>query len=440
MWFVLVIAGAFVAVLGFKHPLSSFWLYLLALPFLWRTRLFVGSLVGISIQDALIALVATSIAASGMIRQQLRLRKTEIALLFLFVTMLLSVVFAWDRFLSLKRALRFAWYFLAIFSCLRVLNSKRRILKAISLLTVVGVIVATLGLVQYAAALKGHDIAYFGYPTEFNWRDWHRIPMTRATSVLGDSNHLASFLLVSLFPSLSVSLRSGVAQRERWKWGAAASLMIVALLTTGSRGGLLGLFAGALILLWDEARLSRKLGYSLAISGVVLLTLLLVPGIALRFTQLLEPDFYSGDRARRIYEYLAAWTMFRRAPLFGFGLGSFTELVAYFTPPHIDFSYGAHNMYLWALAEIGIVGFGALSAVLVVATRRLLLLRRKCARNTPQRAIVVGILASWIAVLTQAATLDVQLSHWFWTLLGIGLSLPTALRSALVSPSGRSAQ
>ena len=155
-------------------------------------------------------------------------------------------------------------------------------------------------------------------------------------------------------------------------WLAVAAVILLGIIYSLSRMGFVAALAslfvmGALALGADQRAWRRWLAAGL-VGALVLVGIIFLPPNELiaRFGELAASDDISGDTRVQI------WSETRRLiaafPLFGCGLGGFQS--AFFrykqvAPQHtVDF---AHNDYLQLLAELGLVGFTLLAALVVAA-------------------------------------------------------------------------
>lgn len=131
----------------------------------------------------------------------------------------------------------------------------------------------------------------------------------------------------------------------------------------------------------------------------------------------------------------AHWEAFQKAPLFGYGLGTFSEVnnqvMTSQNATDLSTTIVLHNAYLQWLEEAGLIGsapFFLLLAIVLGATGWRAFVRRR------NRTLVVGLLATSLVVLLHAAV-DVSLNtpsfEAFWSLiLGLGFSLSQVSRGA----------
>ncbi len=172
-------------------------------------------------------------------------------------------------------------------------------------------------------------------------------------------NHFAGFVELVLPMSL-VPLLLGRVRRERLAIvGMLAIIPLSALLLSASRGGIISL-AAELAFLALVLILRRTAGSHLVAGGVVLLLAFLtvswlgVNQILARFSSLQTLEVTQGKRASMRH---GTWRIFLDHPVLGTGLGTLQQVY----PPYETLYDGkivnhAHNDYLEALAETGILG------------------------------------------------------------------------------------
>jgi O-antigen ligase len=132
-------------------------------------------------------------------------------------------------------------------------------------------------------------------------------------------------------------------------------LIAVALIQTGSRGGLIALAAGMMTLVLRRGTLMMKVlnGVGLLVLlGIFFLVALQSDIMRARFEETLE----EGDVARREQIYPTAWQMFQEKPLLGWGpISSTYELGMRLGHPEEE-TKNPHNLILFGLVSTGIVG------------------------------------------------------------------------------------
>ena len=140
----------------------------------------------------------------------------------------------------------------------------------------------------------------------------------------------------------------------------AVGALIMAILETGSRGGLLVFVAGILGLAVCGGRASRMNRLSLAGAVIVVLGVMVFREFQQGTTTAsrLMDTWTQGDTAGRTKIYAMAWTMFLERPLLGYGgANNFFTLGAHLNDVlgHV-YVIDTHNLLLALLTEVGLVG------------------------------------------------------------------------------------
>jgi O-antigen ligase len=175
--------------------------------------------------------------------------------------------------------------------------------------------------------------------------EWTYIRRICASGIFNDPNDLSLVLTLGSMIALYnlVDRRFGL---FRVFWLLPLVLFGYTLLLTQSRGGILTLLIGLMVLL----RCRLGWGKSIAL-GLVLLAALAVSG--LRQTNVSLTD--KNDTAQaRIHLWAEGFELFRQSPLFGIGIGAYED----------EIGQVAHNSYIQAIAETGVLG-GSLFAGMV---------------------------------------------------------------------------
>jgi O-antigen ligase len=189
----------------------------------------------------------------------------------------------------------------------------------------------------------------------------------RVGGPITDPNDFA-FFLVPAVPLAFALRRRG---RLGWLWSAAAVVVVIAVVGTLSRGGLVGLVAMAVLALAARiVRLRAAAGVLVGVVAVLALGAVFFPG-------LIETSLHQKGHVadQNVSQRLALWgeasRMTLEHPLFGMGPGAFSL-------DHGDFSTElpddvnhpldvAHNTWLELSSELGLVGLAAFLGLVVVA-------------------------------------------------------------------------
>jgi O-antigen ligase len=267
--------------------------------------------------------------------------------------------------------------------------------------------------------------AIYGLRYTSGWAGWGPFP---------NRNHTASLLAMSAMMGLGCTVWSGARGNRRLAIAATLAVLVVlvALLVSKSRGGLVALAAGLAVfggmMLWRH-RSRRTL--SLVAGGVALVAVVVV----IFGSQVL--DRFAAGEGKTVANQLRkdiwgnAVTMWRDAPLLGHGVETFTDLFPFYQHLTLDDNVVIHPESSWLqwLCELGLVPVVILTALLLrlVLSRLGPLFKR---RGTFY--LSAGALAA-VAGLVVHSAIDVPGHRW--ATAGFALAL-----LALACPSSASAR
>jgi O-antigen ligase len=178
----------------------------------------------------------------------------------------------------------------------------------------------------------------------------------RTTSFGFHPNNLARILALGMLAIVGLAYGT---RRGLKKLGLLVPAFILligyAIIQTGSRGGLLALFAGLMVIVLGDGSARSRARNAVLVGAAVLF----IAGLAItseltasRFENALD----DGDLARRELIYPMAWEMFLEKPLVGWGgKASEYELGARLGHPEEE-SKNPHNLILYLLVATGLVG------------------------------------------------------------------------------------
>lgn len=350
--------------------------------------------------------------------RRLVLTPVGVALFFYFMALVLSVMVTTSLPMSLAELSRWLVAILAYVIIVNSVGTRREMNVLIGVMLISGMFEALLGLVQ----------AYTGIgPESFSVEGG----LTRAYGTIGAPNSFAGYLNMSLPLALALTAYlwgrwasarraapylerpSFVTWRRLWRplmMSLVAFTLFWTLLTTLSRGAWIGLAFGVLaMVLALGKRAAGAIGLlalvALALVGLGLIGALPAPvtervGLLLSQLSIFDPRGVSPNPenfavVERMVHWYAAGNMFLSSPWLGVGVGNFNVLFVQFGVQGWNYSAGhAHNYYLHALAETGIVGLSfyvvMLLTALTVGIRALRRARR--AGDTYGEAVVIGAL------------------------------------------------
>jgi O-antigen ligase len=254
----------------------------------------------------------------------------------------------------------------------------------------------------------------------------------RTTAGAADPNDLA----LALTPGLLILLS---AKRPLLK--GLAIVPAVALLYTGSRGGVLAASTGilALVVLTVLRRVRRKaderikangthiLAYAaiFLIGAVWLSTVRISDQLITRFSTI-PAELEAGSLTNRRVLWSAAWDAFNDRPLFGTGAGTSPEIIRSAT----NFDLVPHNIHLTFLVELGLAGWLPFGVALVAAV----------VSSYKARDQILWLFPSVMAVTIGTTALSWDRSKLLWLLLVAAVAARTITRAKPDPAKGQYAQ
>lgn len=189
-------------------------------------------------------------------------------------------------------------------------------------------------------------------------------------------------------------------------------MFIIAMLFTGKRM----LLAIAIVMLLFSLFSDKDVKFILRGTFIIILFIVIVavfimfiPAAKITFERFMSTDTYEGLNGRKDM-WLAAVSMFKNKPLFGYGYGSYQSITGSI--------YEAHNSYLQLLGELGIVGcliYGYIFISILV----------KSVKNLRQNHSVAAYLIVNIEILTFLYAITGNVFHTYSEIIPyfIGISL-----------------
>jgi O-antigen ligase len=280
-------------------------------------------------------------------------------------------------------------------------------------------------------------------------------------STFVNRNHFATYanlgLIIALGLMIEPLLRGDATQQGRWTMRVAqaigtvfeerrlplmaAVVILLAVIGSDSRGGILSLagavaFLLALVFLAGRAKRSTKVMASIATLGAGLLVVWLTGDVVIeRFQALLAVEGEASANAR-----LQAWAMtldaIAQRPWLGYGHGAFLEVFYLHGGPELG-AIGiwdhAHNDYLQLAVELGLPAAGALVLAYLLLWGQCVagVFLRQRRQTYPLVAATAGVLVALHAIVDFSLLMP-AVAMTFAALLGIGCAqaIPRSDRSA----------
>jgi len=218
----------------------------------------------------------------------------------------------------------------------------------------------------------------------------------RSVGELSDPNDFAQTILAAI-PILFIGFFSRTRFEQLVIRLPLFCFLIYGLLLTSSRGAVVA--AAGMIFFAAYRKLGRT-------GASVLLSLILIGGVALGFSGGRGISADDESAAGRIEAWSAGFTALKQNPIFGVGFGRFLD----FHP------YTAHNAYVLALTELGMLGYFFLIALATNSLLELLRGRRSLPAESIEFAWATSICVSFIAVAVSSMFLSRSYSTitYFW--------------------------
>lgn len=264
---------------------------------------------------------------------------------------------------------------------------------------------------------------------------------TQEAGRLGAGGQDPNYLAAGLVPAAAIGLGLlPFARKSAMRWPLIGSIVIllVGIVATGSRGGLVAL-AVTIVVAVAVAR-----GHRLQL-GVLIAVVIAIGSFWFSTSSLDRIKDFDTDTGR-VDLWMVASQMSLDHPVLGVGVNNFrAESVEYALQPGRVESLGlvgrsplvAHNTYLQQLAETGAIGFLLLVGFLVAALRASWSAARKfdAVGETRLAGLAQAVLVAQIGALTASMFISNGNDRRLWLLLSIGVVLSTLASRA----SGRSA-
>jgi O-antigen ligase len=267
------------------------------------------------------------------------------------------------------------------------------------------------------------------------------------------ANYFA-LILVVLVPLATDRLLHASRAKVRWLAAAILLLVIAAIVSTYSRGGIVALVAVSLpMLVWVPR---RRLGRTVLLVSVpvLLVGFFLLPSDYLQRLSALgqiagaaRGELPADSALRgRLSEVSSAAMMFRDHPILGVGYGNFEiHYPRYAQTLGLDArreERQAHSLYLEVAAETGLIGLGAFGMLLVAAIAGPWRARSQIAGgdddgNEDAARFVAAFGIALFGYLAGSIFLHLSYPRYFWLLLGIAFAVAPLARAAGTAQAAR---
>lgn len=409
-WTALLAAAAAGGLAILVHP----WLVLLviawAAPFGPLAPLPIGGAAA-DINELLMAALVGVWLARGAVRRQIVIPRAplQVPILLLLGAYGFSLLEAWSLRDALVESVKWVEGALLYLATIALLP-RRRAPWLIGAILAAGAAQAIIGLVQFVRAIGPSQFIVLGR-------------FVRAYGTFQQPNPFGGYL--GLLAPVALSLagwatwRVATVWREAGRWAALAGasalaaialLIYAGLIASWSRGAWMGAAAALVVLV---LACGRQTAMAALAGGLIIVALVLLAGgrggalVAALTDRLAAPESYVAftdprtveitdanfATVQRLAQWQAAWGMFGDHPWLGVGIGNYAAAYPAYALPRWYLALGhAHNYYLNAAAETGLVG---LMAYLLLGAATFLYLIRWIRRGTGwPRALAIGVLGA----------------------------------------------
>ena len=226
----------------------------------------------------------------------------------------------------------------------------------------------------------------------------------------GDENFAACFISLGIlagavggFSSLSLRWRSRLLAL------AGSGVGFLALLKTGSRGGLAALSLGLIGILFTTAKWTQRVRY-VAVLAVLLAAMMLGVMHNASFKARVLSSVENGETAGRTHIWSEAVRLFADSPLYGFGYRTYRYKLGERTGYE---QRGTHNLFLSVLLGSGVIGFSFFLYFYGQSFRAL------WAHKTEGLNPVV--FAWFLMALAGSLSINTEIAKWFWLILALAM-------------------
>jgi O-antigen ligase len=291
---------------------------------------------------------------------------------------------------------RLAGYIAFFAAALTFINTEGRVRKLVGAVAIFGGTMAFLGILQKLASPD----AIYGFRTT---------PQAIPFGPFVNQHHFASLMVLLSGPTLAHIFGNAATRQKKLLLGIAAVIMAIAVVLTGSRGGLISYFAmlgiASLAMFWRGSEEPEKKSWLPAVAGSIAVLVIavgavvflggaesLLRGIGFQNT---SDDLSSG----RLHFWSVALRIFFANPVFGAGFDAFgTAFTEFDTRNGLFRVEQAHNDYLQTLADGGVIGFACIVAFIVLFVKRSFTLISSNL-DSFQRVTVLGAFAGCVGIM-----------------------------------------
>lgn len=306
-----------------------------------------------------------------------------ISFVLFFLVMGISVIYSYDKNISISESLRFLSYILLFFIVKFEIKDKRQVHGLIDSYIFVIIIVCVYGLIQ--------NFTGFGLDNKFVYQSATGVIKEKVFSFLENPNNLGAFLVIGFFPIFMLMLQEKKIGKKLL-YLFINIIMLINVILTISRNSLIAIAIGIIVI---------SIFYSwkaiIALGGLSVL-FMMIPQVSTR----LKSVFLASSNADRISLWKVALKMIKDHPILGVGNGNYISLYDSYVKKYPELRYSnfvhfpSHNSYLKVASELGLVGISVFVFILICSLKKIIHVIKYY--NDPYfQKFYIGFLASTIA-------------------------------------------
>lgn len=310
-----------------------------------------------------------------------------------------SNAFSRDAYATRIFLLRLFCYIIFFAAALTFVDTRDRLRKAATAIVIFGGLLAFIGILQKLASPD----AIYGI---------RKTPQAIPFGPYVNQHHFASLMVLLSGIAVAHIFGNAVSKQVKLLLGLAALVMGIAVPLTSSRGGVISYIAmlgvASLVLLYRRDETSERRTWLPAIAGLIGFGVIaigtviflggaesLLRGVGFQNT---TDDISSG----RLHFWSVAWQIFTANPIMGAGFDAFAVAYTQFDTRNGMYRVEqAHNDYLQALADGGLIGFACVVAFVGLFVRKVFA-RIADSVDTFQRVTVMGAFAGCVGILVHS--------------------------------------
>lgn len=304
-------------------------------------------------------------------------------------------------------------------ACIILLRDSRSLRRVVALYVAIATVVAVANLISYF----NHDLSTTALTAAeaLSYQQGGEVDPDKLRQTFGslDPNDLAAVMAVTLPMALWLAAGSF---RRRLFWTPSALVMVIAVIPTASRGGLLGLAAAAitLVLVGSSGGKRILLAGTLAVGTIGFIALAGAQMDRLSNFSGTDYNYTAGEGRIEIWKRGIVW-MTRRP--WGYGLENFPVYFGWLNGA----DRAAHNSLIQYGVELGVLGLAAYLTICVTLVKSLLKIRRIALAGGPKGQDTVTLCGHVLAMLAACWTTGFFLSNAYYPLTYMAIGIASAV-------------